>query len=351
MTDLLKLLDDMKQERSEEIGDINGKVLIVDAMNSYIRTFAAVPTMNEEGDHVGGMSGFLKSIGAAIRTFRPSRCILVFDGKGGSQRRRKLYPEYKENRRTMTRLNRTYDFKDKSEEEQSMRYQLVTLAHMLKCLPVTVLAQSNVEADDVIAFIAQLVETRNGKSVIMSTDKDFLQVVNEKISVFNPIKKRVYEPTSIVEEYGIHPNNFAVFRAIDGDPSDNIPGISGIGRKTLLDFLPHLSEAKKITVADVVAFAGTKKKSKLCQRLVDSKDIIERNYELMQLDVSYMSGTTKMEIIDRLDKGNLSLDKLTLNGLIREHHMINAFGAYDQWLLTTFAPLLRFVPLEKSHNE
>src|SRR5512135_204014 len=147
MTDLVELLKQMKQENKEELSNINGRVLVVDALNSYIRCFAAVPTMNDDGTHVGGISGFLKSVGAAIRTFRPSRCVLVFDGKGGSQRRRKLYPEYKDGRHSMTRLNRTYDFKDKTEEEEAMKWQLVSLAHMLRCLPVTVLSPPNVEAE------------------------------------------------------------------------------------------------------------------------------------------------------------------------------------------------------------
>lgn len=343
MTDLVELLKQMQKENREEINNINGRVLIVDALNSYIRCFAAVPTMNDDGAHVGGISGFLKSVGAAIRTFRPSRCVLVFDGKGGSQRRRKLYPEYKDGRRSMTRLNRTYDFKDKTEEEEAMKWQLIALAHMLRCLPVTVLSPANVEADDVIAYIATLIsEKRNGKAIIMSTDKDFLQMVNNLVSVYNPIKKKVYEPQSVLEEYGIHPHNFAIFRAMDGDVSDNIPGVKGVGRKTLSKAFPQLAQPEKLTLDEILVYADAQMKGKLFEKIRASRTILEKNYELMQLAESNMAAATKMDIIHRLDSTVPTLDKMKLNGLIREHQMLDAFGDINRWLLTTFQPLTRF---------
>jgi DNA polymerase-1 len=344
MTDLLKLYKEMIAEHKEEnenASHINSKVLLVDGMNGAIRCFAAVPTMNEDGEHIGMISGFLKSVGASIRAFHPTRCVIVFDGPGGSMRRRKMYPEYKEKRKTRIRLNRTYDFKDESEEEASMKFQLITLAQMLRCLPVTVLAIPNVEADDVIAFVAHLIEERGGKSIIMSTDKDFLQIVNEHISVYNPIKKKVYEPSVVVEEYGIHPNNFAIFRALDGDSSDNIPGVRGVGQKAIKRLLPQMAQPTKLTIDEVLKIANSKRRSAICKRIRKDKEVLERNYALMQLNESCMAGTTKMEIVDRLDKSPINLDKVALESLVREHKMMNAFGNFNQWILSTFFPLTR----------
>jgi len=86
MSKYTDLLEQVKQEHEQyDSGQLNDRVLIVDALNTYIRCFAAVPTMNEDGEHVGGITGFLKSVGLAVRTFKPTRCILVFDGKGGSR--------------------------------------------------------------------------------------------------------------------------------------------------------------------------------------------------------------------------------------------------------------------------
>lgn len=338
-----RFLELRKEDEGLNVSDVNGKVLIVDGLNSYIRCFAAVPTMNEDGDHVGGMSGFLKSIGKAIRTFRPTRVIIAFDGKGGSARRRKIFPDYKENRKNMQRLNRTYEgWKNKEEESDALKYQLITLAHMLQCLPVTVLAPQYIEADDVIAYCAHVVEERGGKAIIMSTDKDFLQVVNENIDVYNPIKKKVYHVESVLDEYGIHPHNFAIFRAMDGDKSDNIPGVKGVGRKLLLRNFPQLSEEEKVDIDGILKYAGDQTKGKLFESITGNRDIIELNYKLMQLADEMMSGQNKLDVLDKLDSGIVKLDKPGLMAIISNNKMLESFGNYNQWVQLTFASLTRY---------
>ena len=105
-------------------GEPDDKVLIIDGLNTFIRVFSVIPTTNDDGIHVGGIVGFLRSIGYTINMFRPTRVIIVFDGKGGSTRRRKLYPEYKAKRKTKYRVNRAYDFASPEDEKQNMIMQL-----------------------------------------------------------------------------------------------------------------------------------------------------------------------------------------------------------------------------------
>ena len=332
-----------EEHESFDVSDVNGRVLIVDGLNSYIRCFAAVPTMNEDGDHMGGVTGFLKSIGKAIRTFRPTRVIIAFDGKGGSQRRRKIFPDYKENRKTMNRLNRTYEgWKNRDEEKASMNYQLMTLAQILACLPVTVMAPSNVEADDVIAYCAHLVEERGGQAIIMSTDKDFLQIVSDSVELYNPIKKKSYDVDAVLDEYGIHPNNFAVFRAMDGDKSDNIPGVRGVGQKLLVRNFPQLSEESKVDIDSILEFAGEQTTGKLFENIRNNRAVIERNYELMQLADAMMSGQTKLDVLDRVDNYTLQLDRNGMTAILSNNKIVDAFGNYPQWVQLTFAPLMRY---------
>jgi len=338
-----KLLEQVKKEHKEyESDSLNDRVLIIDALNTYIRCFAAVPTMNEDGDHVGGISGFLKSVGLTIRTFRPTRCIIVFDGRGGSKRRRKLYPDYKENRRHMVRLNRTYDFKDKEDEDRAMRWQLLALAHILTCLPVTVLAPPNVEADDVIAYTANLIQERGGKAIIMSTDKDFLQLISDHIDVWNPIKKKLYHTEQVLEEYGIHPHNFAIYRALDGDKSDNIPGVKGVGLKTLIKNYPQLSDSEFVDVNGVLDYANGQSKGKMFENIAKNRDIIERNYKLVRLDEVQMSSSTKMDVVDKIDKTKIVFNKTEMTKQLANLAMLGSFGNYDQWLIRTWQPLIRF---------
>ena len=84
MNELQKIFQEMKFEQTHQEGmTYNGRVLLVDALNTFLRSYAAIPTLDDNGNHIGGMTGFLRSIGAAIRDFKPTRVVIVFDGKGG----------------------------------------------------------------------------------------------------------------------------------------------------------------------------------------------------------------------------------------------------------------------------
>ena len=199
----LSILDEIKKHGggSDITKNPNEKVLIIDGLNTFIRVFSVIPTTNDDGIHIGGIVGFLKSVGYAIKMLGPTRTIIVFDGKGGSNRRRKLYPEYKAKRRTKKiRLNRVNDFENIEDERHSMMMQLSRCVEYLETLPVSILSVDSVEADDVIAYIAKQLLPKS-KSIIMSTDKDFLQLVSDRISVWSPTKKKLYKPDVVKEEY------------------------------------------------------------------------------------------------------------------------------------------------------
>ena len=88
----LSILDEIKKSGGEiDSGKPNDSVLLIDGMNTFIRVFSAIPTTNEDGVHVGGIVGFLRSLAFSINMIRPTRTIVVFDGKGGSNRRRKYF--------------------------------------------------------------------------------------------------------------------------------------------------------------------------------------------------------------------------------------------------------------------
>lgn len=346
--DLIKKLQEFNQQHEEHsvFSNRDEKVLLVDGLNSFIRCFAATPTMNDNGDHVGGTTGFLRSLGLTIRQFKPSRCVIIFDGMGGSQRRRAIFKDYKGQRRSMERLNRTYDFQTSEEEYDSRKYQLKLLIQALQYLPVTIIAPDNVEADDVIAYFANLVADRGGESIIMSTDKDFLQLVNDKITVWNPIKKKMYTVDAILNEYGVHPNNFIILRTIEGDKSDNIPGIKGIGSATLKKNFSELAGSDPIPWDHIFAVAeeivSNKKATKAAQSILDNKSLLERNTSLMRLDEQHMSGMTKINVLDCFDGSIAPLNKLGLTRLFVRDRLIGSFTNLDEWVTTTFAPLSRF---------
>jgi len=309
-----------------------------------MRSYAAIPTLDENGNHIGGMAGFLKSLGYAIKTFKPTRVVLVFDGKGGSQRRRKIYKDYKANRKPPTRLNRQYDMTTDEQEKENMKYQLVSLVEMVECLPVSILALDYIEADDVIAYFSELVTKNGGTSIIYSTDKDFLQMVSESVKVYSPVKKKTFDINVVLETYGVHPSNFVFYRSLLGDKSDNIDGISGAGEKTVLKYIPELADGNVEVNLSLVEqkYSDIKKKPKMIENILDNNDIVDRNLQLMNLHDVDVDVDSKMKILRKYEESCPPLRKSDLTRLMVRTNIISSIQNYDEWITFTFTPLARY---------
>ncbi len=332
----LSILDEIKKKGgSLDGGEPNDKVLIIDGLNTFIRVFSVIPITNDDGIHVGGIVGFLRSIGYVINMIRPTRTIVVFDGKGGSNRRRKIYPEYKQNRKTKYRVNRSYDFASQEDERQNMIMQSQRVVEYLEQLPVTVMSYDNIEADDTIGYLCRQVLT-DSQITIMSTDKDFLQLANGRIKVWSPTKKKMYDEKMVMEEYGISSHNLIWYRVLDGDKSDNIPGVRGLGLKTIQKKLPFLSENRIVNMDEVLDV------------LPESKDTIELNYKLMQLSDVDISGSTKTKIIDKVNEPINRLVKYKFQKMFLEDKLFTALPNVTSWLATNFNQLNRYA--EKTHD-
>ena len=339
--DLLEVFQSMDFSDKDSGIALNDRVLIIDGMNTFIRSFAAIPTMDENGNHIGGVTGFLKSVGYVTRKFKPSRVYVIFDGKGGSKRRRDIYPDYKLGRKPLTRLNRTYDMTTEKDEQDLMRYELVIVAKALMKLPITTITLDHVEADDIMSYIAQHVVENGGESIIYSTDKDFLQLVGDGIKVWNPVRKKTYIPEIVVEDYEVHPNNFLLYRALTGDTSDNLPGIKGLGMKTLLKIVPEFVTEQHLTFDDVID-AAKNSKLKVASRIIDEQESIKLNIKLMSLRSVMISDNNKMKILNKINRPQLSLHKYDLTKLLIETNILPAMQNYDSWVVSTFNPLTRF---------
>lgn len=321
----------------------NDRVLIVDGTNTFIRCWSSIPTMNENGEHVGGVSGFLKSVGYAMKQTKPTRVVVVFDGKGGSQMRKKTYTGYKAQRsNNKLRVNRQYaDLMSDEDERESMKRQFTWLSEYLHVLPVTTMIYDNVEADDVMAYIATDVQKEGQQSVIMSTDKDFLQLVDEKTIVWSPTKKIIYNRDKIFEEYGIPSKNILIYRVLDGDTSDNIPGIKGCGIKTLIKRFPELVNDELIDVDELLQLAESKRGNiKLYDTIVENKEQIITNRKLMQLKDVDISGNIKMKIMNRYDEKLNPLNKIKFLTVMTKYGMTESFGDVTKWLNDTFGKIV-----------
>ena len=318
------------------------EVLIIDGYNTFIRCFAAIPTLNEDGLHTGGMTGFLKSIGYALKMFSPDRCVIVFDGVGGSMKRRKIFSEYKDHKRTKVRLNRIYEDTSLGDEEISLKKQLQRLVVYLGSLPVNIISLDNVEADDTIAYLA-LDSFKDWNSTIMSSDKDFLQIVNDHIKIWSPTKKRIYGPQDVLNEYGVSSQNFVYFRALSGDASDNVPGIRGCGLKTVVKAFPMLGGAS-MDIGDLyVTSVANSGKLKVYDTIVKSWQDVERNYALMQLTDTALTTMAQLHVKEVLDNPIPKLNRFELAKLIGEDKVQNNIPHFPTWVNECFSKLNGFI--------
>ena len=344
---IFSLFQEFSQEQKAELDverDINSDTLLIDGRNTFMRVWSMYPTTNDNGDHIGGYTGFLKSIGHAIRLRKPTRCVVIFDGKGGSARRRKIFPDYKMKKNVRFRVNRALSLDlDQTEESSSMKYQIVKLIQYLNMLPVTTICIDNVEADDVIALLARSKYSGLGKSsTIMSTDKDFLQLIDEDITVYSPTKRTLYTQEKVKNEYGIHPSNFLLYRTIDGDRGDNILGIKGVGEKKLKTAFPEFADAKKLTLESLLEIAESKQKQMpLFKNFLkqENQDLLKRNYDLMQLRDSILPASMQTKIFDHVDTPVTELNKFEFSKKFAEDQLWAAFPNHHSWLMETWSVL------------
>ena len=322
----------------------NSHLLVIDGLNTFIRVFSAVPALNDDGMHIGGVTGFLRSIAAVIRKHKPTRCVIVFDGKGGSVRRKRMYPNYKANRANKTAFNRYKEFASLEDEQQSMKRQYGRMIQYLQCLPITTLAIDNIEADDAIAYISNEIFTKQeNKVTIVSTDRDFLQLVNSRISVWSPIKKKMYTPNIMREEFGIDAKNYLLYRALTGDKSDNIPGVNGVGLKTMIKRLPIITENRQLSVEEFVeAATNAEKKYKVHEIIESNMDTIQLNYKLMQLKDVDIAGTTKLLIQEKIHEEINPMDVLNFKKMFMADKMYTVIKDLDTWMSTSFNSLNAF---------
>jgi 5'-3' exonuclease len=343
--ELLKQVREDHENQNSSL-DKDSKVLIVDGLNSFIRVFSAVPLVNDDGDHIGGYVGFMRSIAAVIRQFKPTRCIIVFDGKGGSARRKKMHSGYKEGRTMSTRFNRREDVGEQSVEKEieSMRTQMGKLSEYLQCLPITLISIDNIEADDAIAYLATDVFRPKGSEVIiMSDDKDFIQLIDAKTSVWRPVEKKYYTPKEVVDRFGIPSHNFIHYKIFMGDGSDNIKGINGIGIKTLQSKFPLLLEDKIASIEDVLEYCKVRKdEHKVYKTVLDNESVMRLNWRLMSLEELEIGANFKLMIIDMANRPISVLNMYLFKKMFMLDKLYSVIPNVDSWLNTSFNSLAAF---------
>ena len=297
--ELFSLLDDIQENQEVSTSKKHDRVLILDGLNLFFRNFAMMNMVNPDGVHIGGLGGFFRSLGAMIRQTNPTSVYVVFDGAGSTVNRKNLISEYK-GTRNLQRITNWEAFDNLEEEHDSKIDQIVRIIQYLKLLPVKTTILDKVEADDIIAVLAEkLVKKHNSTCFIVSSDKDFLQLVTDKIILYRPMEKEYYTPKVVEEKLGLLPKNFILYKTLLGDNSDNIKGIKGLGAKGIFKKFPEL-KTQELTLDDIFDISTRKFKDHVVySRIVQDQSRIETNYKVMDLSIPMIDGKG-IEHIDNL---------------------------------------------------
>jgi len=301
------------------------RVVVIDALNMFIRNYIVNPMISTNGNPIGGAVGFVNSVKKLMRETKPDQVIICWDGSGGSQKRRTVVKEYKQGRKPLRKNYKIEGMSEQSEKE-NMVWQQRILMEMLNEMPIMQLVLDRVEADDIIAMITQSPRYKGWQKVIISSDKDFLQLLDEETVLYRPIQKKAWTKKTVIEEYGISPENFVIARAIAGDKSDNLAGIKGAGLKTISKRLSFLCEDKMHTLDKVYDHcANVGSKLKFFERIVEGWDTIETNYKVMNLTPPSISVQGRQKINYILENFEFELNGTGLKCCSVEH----GFGSYD----------------------
>jgi DNA polymerase I len=241
------------------------RLLIVDGHAYAYRAFHAIRELTgPDGHPTNAIYGFIKMLEKLRANLQPSHCLVVWDG-GLSTVRQALCPEYKAQRPAMP---------------ESLAGQLDALVEYLAAVKVASCCRTGVEADDLIASVANQVAANGVDVVIASSDKDFMQLVSARIGLVNPNDKTgaIWTREQVLAKAGVEPGQIVDWLALMGDAVDNISGVPGVGPKTAADLLNRFG-----SLSEILNHLDEVKSERLRLLLQESASVLRRNVQMIQL--------------------------------------------------------------------
>jgi DNA polymerase-1 len=192
-------------------------VVLVDGSNYLYRAFYAIPLLtNSKGFPTNAIYGFTNMLLKLLRDLAPDYIVISFDLKGPTARHEE-FADYKATRKPMP---------------DDLRPQIPFIKDIVRGFSIPVLEKQGVEADDIIGTLAQRMSKQGWRTVIVSGDKDLMQLVDENVTMIDTMKNKTYDVAAVKERFGVGPDKVVEILGLMGDTSDNIPGVPGIGPKT-----------------------------------------------------------------------------------------------------------------------
>ena len=336
--ELFNLLNNIKEDG--EIIQTGERILLIDGLNLFFRNFAMLNMVNPKGIHIGGLGGFFRSLGALIRQINPTQVYVIFDGAGSANNRKNINPEYKSGR-DLQRITNWEVFDDIEDENDSKVDQIVRIIQYLKTLPVKTVSINKVEADDIIAYLSKVTPTApKDKVFIVSSDKDFIQLVDDKVIVYRPIEKEYYTKDTVIEKFNISSKNFILYKTLLGDSSDKIKGVKGLGEKGLLKKFPELAE-KNMVWGDILDICEKKLKDHVVYaRVIQGRDTLEKNYKIMDLSNPMLSDKDKEWLDEVVYTNDFSYYPSQFIAMYNEDQMGGLIRNIEFWIKDCFQNLV-----------
>ncbi|MFP5305145.1 MAG: 5'-3' exonuclease H3TH domain-containing protein, partial [Gammaproteobacteria bacterium] len=197
-------------------------LILIDGSGWLFRAYHALPPLtNSKGEPTGAVFGMANMLRKLLKDYGPERICVVFDPSGKTFRD-ELYAAYKANR---------------TETPEDLSLQYPTIVALIEAMGLPLVVVDGVEADDVIGTLAHQAEGRGEPVLIVTSDKDMAQLVNERVHLLDTMRNRQLDPAGVVEKFGVPPHCIVDYLALMGDTSDNIPGVPGVGPKTAAKWL------------------------------------------------------------------------------------------------------------------
>lgn len=251
-----------------EIGKENRKLkksaVLIDGSGFIYRAFFALPKLTRsDGAPTGAVFGFCSMLLSLISDHASDVFIVILDS-GRDTFRSKIYEAYKKNR---------------DETPPELKAQFETLIAACHAFGVPVVLKTGYEADDIIATYAHKLSKKGYKTEIVSSDKDLMQLVDENVSMYDPMKSKFIQKEEVFEKYGVYPESMVFLQALMGDSSDNIPGVPGVGPKTATKLISAYQDLENLyNSLDEIP------QEKLKEKLQNNKHLADISLKLVTLE-------------------------------------------------------------------
>src|SRR6516225_7147147 len=244
-------------------------VFLVDGSSYIFRAYHALPPLNRKSDglQANAVLGFCNMLWKLLRDMpeneKPTHLAVVFD-KSEKTFRTEMYSQYKANR---------------TEPPDDLRPQFPLIREAVRAFDLPCLEQGGFEADDLIATYARLATEHGATTTIVSSDKDLMQLVTDKVTMYDTMKDRRIGIPEVIEKFGVPPNKVVEVQALAGDSTDNVPGVPGIGVKTAAQLIVEYGDL------DALLFRATEiKQPKRREALLENAEKARISRQLVLLD-------------------------------------------------------------------